>query len=572
MSTSTASATSAPAPSSSAAASAPSDAAVASPPPAQQPAPSQEPKGVVVPRCSTWFSLEAVSPVERRLLPEFFTGTSPSKTPLVYMKYRNFMVHAYRQQPHVYLSATACRRNLAGDACAVLRVHEFLSHWGLINYSVPPHALPPAIHPNYALKPLSESSLGAATAGASATSAAPLAVLRNATATANGARSWKCEACAAGDVAFELAADAKRRVTGAAVSTSSNASNANGATKEMALGVFCVAPGSGLCDDCFLNRAVFPEGVDASDFVRVEKPAQWTADETNQLLEAVATSGRDSDESCDWNVIAAKLRTKTAEECMLRFLELPILQQAGVSSSAEGSASSTEANANASDVLQRPFAYAQAMNAPVLDMAALVSQVDPFVAKAAARAAIQAVHQLHTMAAVTAPAGAGQAPETIKSESGTTAPVSLEEAAAAVASSAKAAGIADPVKAEAGADGDVEMKSAPADASPLLTKEVVAVANEAASATAVALLAVRAHSIADATAKGAVRDLVAELVQNQLQQMELKMQQLSVLESAMVAEKEKLQQEKYQLYVDRLAFAQEKLGGDGEGSTATAGL
>ena len=58
------------------------------------------------------------------------------------MTYRNYMVNASRAAPHVYLTATACRRNLAGDACSILRVHEFLTHWGLINYNVPAHAAP----------------------------------------------------------------------------------------------------------------------------------------------------------------------------------------------------------------------------------------------------------------------------------------------------------------------------------------------------------------------------------------------------------------------------------------------
>lgn len=557
-------------------------------------APSQEPvaKSVVVPRCSTWFAMEAINPIEKRMLPEFFVNEalyrnfppgakgSSSKTPQIYMKYRNFMINAYRQQPHVYLTATACRRNLAGDACAILRVHEFLTHWGLINYSVPPHAMPPAIHANYALKPA---------VNPSSTASGPIAVLHDAKTTQSGnsgaqRRNWKCEACGLGEVAFELSAESKRKVTEA----NGNASNGNAAiTKEMALSVFCLAPGSGLCDECFLHRpAVFPDGVDASDFVRVEAPAQWTQEETKLLLETVATSGRDSDESCDWNVIAAKLRTKTAEDCMLHFLELPILQQAGQVShlGLNGEAN----NANAADVLQRPFEYAQAMNASVIDMSALVAQVDPFVAKAAARAAIRAVQQLHTMPATTVTSSA-PASGAVKSEAASSSQSAatengddavngsslLEQAAAAVASSAEAAGIA--VKAESGAGGDVEMKSvsdsqmpnSSNSASLLLTKEVVAVAKEASGATAAALLAVRAHSIAEATAKGPVRDLVTELLQNQLQQMELKMQQLSVLENAVVAEREKLTQEKYQLYVDRLAFAQEKLG-DGGAATSSA--
>lgn len=37
------------------------------------------------------------------------------------MAYRNFMVDTYRLNPTEYLTVTACRRNLTGDVCAILR-------------------------------------------------------------------------------------------------------------------------------------------------------------------------------------------------------------------------------------------------------------------------------------------------------------------------------------------------------------------------------------------------------------------------------------------------------------------
>ena len=46
------------------------------------------------------------------------------------------MINCYRLKPEEYLTFTACRRNLAGDVCAILRVHGFLEQWGLINYQV----------------------------------------------------------------------------------------------------------------------------------------------------------------------------------------------------------------------------------------------------------------------------------------------------------------------------------------------------------------------------------------------------------------------------------------------------
>lgn len=46
------------------------------------------------------------------------------------------MIDTYRLNPNEYLTSTACRRNLAGDVCAIMRVHAFLEQWGLLNYQV----------------------------------------------------------------------------------------------------------------------------------------------------------------------------------------------------------------------------------------------------------------------------------------------------------------------------------------------------------------------------------------------------------------------------------------------------
>jgi hypothetical protein len=73
---------------------------------------------------------------ERKALPEFFNERNRSKTPAVYRDYRDFMINTYRLNPDEYLTVTACRRNLAGDVCAIMRVHTFLEQWGLINYQV----------------------------------------------------------------------------------------------------------------------------------------------------------------------------------------------------------------------------------------------------------------------------------------------------------------------------------------------------------------------------------------------------------------------------------------------------
>lgn len=91
---------------------------------------------VIIPSYSAWFDMSKVHPVERRALPEFFNSRNRSKTPAIYKDYRDFMINTYRLRPTEYLTVTACRRNLAGDVCAIMRVHAFLEQWGLINYQV----------------------------------------------------------------------------------------------------------------------------------------------------------------------------------------------------------------------------------------------------------------------------------------------------------------------------------------------------------------------------------------------------------------------------------------------------
>ena len=91
---------------------------------------------IVIPSYAAWFDITRVNVIEWRALPEFFNDRNKSKSPTVYKEYRDFMVNTYRMNPIEYLTITACRRNLTGDVCSILRVHAFLEQWGLINYQV----------------------------------------------------------------------------------------------------------------------------------------------------------------------------------------------------------------------------------------------------------------------------------------------------------------------------------------------------------------------------------------------------------------------------------------------------
>jgi hypothetical protein len=91
---------------------------------------------IVIPSYAAWFDITAIHTIETKGLPEFFNDRNKSKTPTIYKEYRDFMINTYRMNPVEYLTITACRRNLTGDVCAILRVHAFLEQWGLINYQV----------------------------------------------------------------------------------------------------------------------------------------------------------------------------------------------------------------------------------------------------------------------------------------------------------------------------------------------------------------------------------------------------------------------------------------------------
>ncbi|XP_058058097.1 SWI/SNF complex subunit SMARCC1 [Anopheles bellator] len=102
---------------------------------------------IIVPSYAAWFDYNSIHVVEKRALPEFFNGKNKSKTPEIFMAYRNFMIDTYRLNPTEYLTSTACRRNLAGDVCAIMRVHAFLEQWGLINYQIDADSRPTPMGP-----------------------------------------------------------------------------------------------------------------------------------------------------------------------------------------------------------------------------------------------------------------------------------------------------------------------------------------------------------------------------------------------------------------------------------------
>lgn len=110
---------------------------------------------VIIPSYSAWFDMSKIATVEKKSLPEFFSNKNKSKTPTIYKEYRDFMINTYRLNPSEYLTVTACRRNLAGDVCAIMRVHAFLEQWGLINYQASLSCVKDVLRGTYKLTSLS---------------------------------------------------------------------------------------------------------------------------------------------------------------------------------------------------------------------------------------------------------------------------------------------------------------------------------------------------------------------------------------------------------------------------------
>lgn len=132
-----------------------------------------------------------------------------------------------------------------------------------------------------------------------------------------------------------------------------------------------------ICPLCY-KEGRFPMTSFSSDFIRYEAtPAQhmqereeWTDEETLLLLEAIELYDD------DWNTIAEYVGTKTREQCIFHFLQMPI----------DEPYRDMDEHHKVLEHKRTPFS--QADNPVMSILAFLASNVDPEVASAAAEAAI----------------------------------------------------------------------------------------------------------------------------------------------------------------------------------------
>ncbi|KAF1648726.1 SWI/SNF complex subunit SMARCC2, partial [Eudyptes chrysocome] len=275
---------------------------------------------IIIPSYAAWFDYNSVHAIERRALPEFFNGKNKSKTPEIYLAYRNFMIDTYRLNPQEYLTSTACRRNLAGDVCAIMRVHAFLEQWGLINYQVDAESRPTPMGP----PPTSH---------------------------------------------FHVLADTPSGLvplqpkTPQQTSASQQMLNFPDKSKEKPADM----QNFGLRTDMYTKKNVPSKSKAAASATR-----EWTEQETLLLLEALEMY------KDDWNKVSEHVGSRTQDECILHFLRLPIEDPY-----------LEDSEASLGPLAYQPIPFSQSGNPVMSTVAFLASVVDPRVASAAAKSALE---------------------------------------------------------------------------------------------------------------------------------------------------------------------------------------
>nr|MBE5726372.1 moira [Cucujiformia] len=260
---------------------------------------------------AAWFDYNSIHEIEKRALPEFFNGRNKSKTPEIYLAYRNFMVDTYRLNPTEYITSTACRRNLAGDVCAIMRVHAFLEQWGLINYQVDADARPTPMGPP------------------------PTSHFHILSDTPSGLQPVNPHKTAQPSAARTLL-DLDRQF--------------------------------GLRLDQYAKKPAALRNKSAASLTR-----DWTEQETLLLLEGLEMY------KDDWNKVCEHVGSRTQDECILHFLRLPI---------EDPYLEDPEAGGALGPLAYQPIPFSKSGNPIMSTVAFLASIVDPRVAAAAAKSAM----------------------------------------------------------------------------------------------------------------------------------------------------------------------------------------
>ncbi|KAJ4482226.1 SWI/SNF complex protein [Lentinula aciculospora] len=295
---------------------------------------------VIVPSFSAWFDMSKIHPVERRALPEFFNSRNRSKTPAIYKDYRDFMINTYRLRPTEYLTLTACRRNLAGDVCAIMRVHAFLEQWGLINYQVDPETRPATLAPPFTghFRVILDTPRGLQSLHPGTRPSNPGAAAVNGATPSQHANSSTSASMKLRDSIYQTTNKSSRPVSSSEASALANGANGSSGSRKQGL-CTCDTCGSDcstvryhhlkeknfeICAPCYLEGR-FPSNMFSGDFVKLSSAVvhgstedDWTDQEVLLLLEGVEMYDD------DWSKVQEHVGTRTAQQCIQKFIALPI--------------------------------------------------------------------------------------------------------------------------------------------------------------------------------------------------------------------------------------------------------
>lgn len=249
---------------------------------------------IVIPNYARWFNLLKIHSIERQSLPEFFTNRVASKTPQVYVKYRNFMVNAYRLNPNEYFSVTAARRNVCGDAAAIFRVHKFLMKWGLINYQVDAKLLPKNVEPpftgEFSTRHDAPRGLFPFESYKPSVQLPDMAKLKKMMDTNDDSSAL-----------YKYLEERKRKMSNGPINSDADEGKVKDEEKTQ-------VEEDQESSKNPVKRARILEDVDD----------QWSREDLQKLLKGLQEHGS------DWYKIAKDIDTKTPEQCILKFLQLPI--------------------------------------------------------------------------------------------------------------------------------------------------------------------------------------------------------------------------------------------------------
>ncbi|KAF1942257.1 SWIRM-domain-containing protein [Clathrospora elynae] len=519
----------------------------------------------IIPSYATWFDMRYIDYRERKALPEFFNGRNRSKTPAVYRDYRDFIINTYRLNPSEYLTVTACRRNLAGDVCAIMRVHAFLEQWGLVNYQVDPQERPSNIGPPFTghfrvtvdtprgLQPFQPAP------GSKVTDGKQLAATDRAASQQPTAKS-ETKSLAGRNIyeanGKEASAEPKAANGEIGANGSADVKDLEAAAREplkvincFSCGVECTRvhfhetkpseqPGQmkavgglkrDLCPRCFVEGN-FPSGTSSADFTKISNPEssasaeaeeKWTEEETLLLLEGL----EEFDD--DWNRVADHVQTKTREQCVMKFLQLEIEDkyiEADLPES-QSAAPSTKFLRDLEYLSEGRVPIHHADN-PILSVVSFLAGLAPANVTEAAVASGRSVGEMKRMLqdkinkTPTAPSEKGKEKEGENSTPAATDAMDVDTAANSTALTTK--------------------DSASTNSNPLLTLPF-------------ALSAARSSALASHEERHITR-LVSGTVNLQLQKMQLKLAHFNDFEKLLSAERRDLQRRRQQLFMDRLNF------------------